>query len=155
MKKYIAILLLLGTAWPVTAMAAASCTIVRSAGNILANFGSYDAMSGPRDSIGQVSFTCVPDALLGVPVSYSVAASPGNSGSYSQRRLQSGAYGLNYNLYLDPSRLQVFGDGSPGTSKSAGICAAACVVPVYGRLSGGQTVPAGTYQDSILVTLEF
>lgn len=155
MKKYIAILMFLCMAWPPGATAAASCTINRAAGNILANFGNYDAMSGPRDSIGQVSFTCVPDVLLGVPVSYSMAASPGNSANFNQRRLQAGAYALNYNLYLDPSRTVIFGDGSPGTSKSAGICAAACVVPVYGRLLAGQTVPAGSYQDSVLVTLEF
>ena len=79
----------------------------------------------------------------------------GGGGSFNPRRLTSGGNGLNYNMYLDPSRTQVFGDGSAGTSKVAGSCAATCIVTIYGRIFGGQSVPGGSYQDSILVTLEF
>lgn len=133
---------------------AASCTLL-SGGATLVDFGAYNALEGDRDGVGQVQILCVPDLLSGPTVSFMLSAGTGSSGSFSARQLRAGAGALNYNLFRDSSRTQVFGDGSAGTGKVAGSCAAACAVTVYGRLYGGQLVPAGQYSDSILLTLDF
>lgn len=154
--KHVVPLLLLACAWPFGARAAASCTIVPAPGGTLVDFGNYDAMSGDRDAIGQIQFLCVPDLLTGPTVSYTLAINSGTGGgSFNPRRMIAGAYGLNYNLFLDPSRTQIFGDGSAGTGKAAGGCAGSCAVAVYGRIYGAQPVPAAQYRDELLATLDF
>ena len=157
MKQNALLLILLALAWPAGARAAASCTILPAPGGTLVDFGTYNALGGNLDAIGHISFLCVPDLLTGPTASYalSVSAGTGSGGSFNPRRLTGSGFGLNYNMFLDPARTQLLGDGSSGTSKSAGTCAGTCAIMVYGRIFGGQFVPAAPYQDDILVTLEF
>ena len=61
---------------------------------------------------------------------------------------------LNYGLYRDSARSQSFGQGSNAkvvtlTGPGSGS------VSLYGRIPGGQIVPAGTYTDTVVVTLSF
>lgn len=142
---------------PAPASSAASCALLPPADGTLVGFGNYNALLGDVDGIGQIRLLCVPDLLEGLPVSYTLAADAGtgSGGSFSPRRLTDGGYGLDYNMYLDASHTQVFGDGSVGTHTAAGSCSATCTVMVYGRIFGGQSVPSGPYQDSIVVTLDF
>ena len=70
--------------------------------------------------------------------------------------MTSGGNTLTYNLYTDPSRTQVWGDGTGGSNVSNGSgSGAAQTINVYGRISSGQTVPTGTYTDTITVTINF
>ena len=155
MKKILSLLLILAAASSGNVHAAASCSITSSAGGTLVNFGTYSLVSGDQDSMGQITLLCVPDVLLGLSVSYSIAIGSGGAGVFSPRRLSLGGYGLNYNLYRDPARTQIFGDGSAGTAAASGSCTGACAVNVHGRIFGGQLVPGGTYRDDVVVTLSF
>jgi len=124
--------------------ARANCTV--SAGSIV--FGSYDVFSAqPLDGAGSIGIDCD----LATP--YSISLGTGG-GSYGQRELASGPDRLGYNLYTGATRVIVWGDGSGGTGTVGGNTAQASHT-VYGRIPAGQNVPAGSYGDTIIVTVSF
>jgi len=63
---------------------------------------------------------------------------------------------LAYNLYLDSTRLTIWGDGTGGTGTFSGMGTGSDVgTTVYGRIPAGQNVAVGTYSDLITVTVTF
>jgi spore coat protein U-like protein len=131
-----------------------SCTVSASG----VGFGAYNPFSGSNlDSTGTVTVSCL-GVLGGV---FQVALSTGGSGTFSPRRMVSGANTLSYNLYVDSSRTQIWGDGSGGTSIRSLNCSLLCLgIPqnftVYGRIPASQTgTHSGTYGDTITVTVTF
>ena len=111
-------------------------------------FGSYDVFNAQSvESTGNVAVTC------DVSTPYSIALTPG-SGNFASRTLTSGANTLAYNLYADPARSSVWGDGTAGTVTVSGSATSANHT-VYGRIPAGQNVFAGSYSDLITVTLTF
>jgi spore coat protein U-like protein len=111
-------------------------------------FGSYDVFNVQSvESTGNVAVTC------DVSTPYSIAFTPG-SGSYASRTLTSGPNTLGYNLYSDPARTSVWGDGTAGTMTVSGSATSANHT-VYGRIPARQNVFAGSYSDLITVTLTF
>lgn len=147
--------LLLALYTPAALYAQASCT-VSSGSSTLVDFGVYSPLQGNQDGIGILSLTCVPDPLLGLAVSYDVEIGPGtgNGGSFNPRRLL-GAGSLDYNLYVDPARTLIWGDGTSSTQSLSGNCVGVCALNVYGRIPGGQAIPAGQYSDDVVITVEF
>lgn len=120
-------------------------------------FGTYDTLSAaPDDSAGAVLVECHPSEH--VPT---VAISTGGSGSFADRRMSGGADSLAYNLYTSAARNLVWGDGSAGTAivtLVGGIVNAGrrrFNQPIYGRIPARQAVDAGTYSDTLFVTLSF
>lgn len=130
---------------------AASCALLATP---QLDFGAYSASAGVDDAQGALQISCVPD-LLSLTVSYTITLSPGSASTFYPRRLTAGAFGLNYNLYTDPARTTIWGDGTNGSAVVGGTCAALCSTQVYGRIPAGQSVPAAQYRDDVLVTLEF
>ena len=123
---------------------AASCTM----GLINVVLGTYNTLSASSlDGAGSVSVTC------DVTSSFQVALNKGQ-GSFAARQLQSGANVLFYNLYTDTLRSLIWGDGTVGTTLVSGS-GTSVMYTVYGRIPGGQNLPAGSYADSITVTLDF
>jgi spore coat protein U-like protein len=147
MRPALALLCLL--VWP--AAAAAQCTV--SATGV--NFGAYDVFSSTaRDSTGSITYRCL------LPLAVQITLSTGSAGSFSPRTLRKGAEPLNYNLYRDSGRSTVWGDGSSGTSIYSATVTALQVavdilVTVFGRIPAGQDVSAGSYTDTITVTINF
>ena len=97
-----------------------------------------------------------------VLVSYQVALSTGSAGSYVQRRMQSGANGLGYNLYTSNNYSQVWGNGSGSTRTVSGLFLfGASTAPstrrhtMYGRVPARQDVAVGAYADNVLVTVTY
>jgi spore coat protein U-like protein len=124
--------------------AVAACTV--SVTDVV--FGQYDVFSAvDTDITGGVSVGCDSDTSL------QVALSAGN-GTFAARKLQNGAHDLLYNLYLDPARLSIWGDGAPGTGL-LGLSGLGGNYTIYGRIPARQNVPAGHYADTIVVTLTF
>lgn len=123
-------------------------------GGTLVDFGTYFALSGDVNRQGNLEFNCLPTGVeLGV--AYTLQIGAGLSANQLDRRLYMGASALRYNLFLDPARTQVFGDGNSGTGTVAGSCAALCTVPVYGRLYAAQSGPAGPYSDAVTISINF
>jgi spore coat protein U-like protein len=120
-------------------------------------FGTYDPLlSSARLANGNVRIACG----LGVDVlpSFVVRLSRGQSASYAPRYLKSGITSLAYNLYTTAALATVWGDGSAGTSVrsiSGTLLVGSINLPVYGAIAPGQLVRAGTYTDTITVTVEY
>lgn len=94
---------------------------------------------------------------MGILPTFNVALSKGG-GSYAQRTMTKGADRLEYNLYTDAAHMMVWGDGTSGTvvqSLTGFITLGATNYTVYGLMAAGQYPVAGTYDDTITVTVNF
>lgn len=124
------------------------------------SFGVYDPTSGtPNQTTGSVTVSCDLIGGISLLVSYTIALSSG-SGAYLNRALLNGAATLNYNLYTSGSFSSIWGDGNGGTSTVSdgyllGLLGAVRNYTVYGRVPALQNIPAGTYADSIIVTVTY
>lgn len=121
------------------------------------NFGLYTPMTTSHvDVMGQVNLRCQAQ-----PGSFSVTISAGVSGDQTARTMLSGtADVLDYNLYRDAARTQIWGDGSPPTFVVSGVRPnrgrpTFYNYPIYGRVFANQAPNAGFYNDDPLVTVLF
>jgi len=138
-----------------TADAAVSCGVSTTG----VAFGAYDPILGQaRDTSGTISVSCTGNS--GDAVSYSILLSAGD-GTFSSRVMAGSAVPLQYNLYTDIARSQVWGDGTGGTivvSDSYSLSSSPTVrnYTVYGRIPSGETnITAAAYSDSITITLNY
>ena len=140
-----------------TGARAESCTISTSA----VAFGTYDPLSpAPLDTTSTIQVTCTSNTPP--KVTYDVKLDTGQSGSYNPRAMAGGPSQLNYNLYTNSSRTNIWGDGTGGTNF---ISANYNLTPpgstqtdsytAYGRIFAGQTVSVGSYLDTITATVTF
>jgi len=122
------------------------------------NFGGYDTLTNsPSDSVGTISYFC----SQSVPM-LTIAIDRGRGGAGPVRQLgKAGGAGnsiLSYNIYLDPGRSRVWGDGTQGSqvlSIPNPAVGRRIDIPVYGHIAGGQNVAAGSYNDSLSVTISY
>ena len=120
-------------------------------------FGIYNpGQAAPVDSVASLTVRC-----QARPGTYAVTIGPGLSGDQLARTMLAGpGQTLNYNLYRDPARTQVWGNGTPPTFLVAGARTAKGRPtfydhPVYGRIFGNQFPDPGTYTDTLMVTVLF
>lgn len=141
-KRLAALLVVLSAA-----AARADCTV--SVGSMA--FGAYDVFSStPLDTVATITYTCSTPATAPT-----MSISRGGATSFSPRQMLNGASALNYNLYLDAARTQIWGDGSAGTSTYSCSMGSGLSVSVYGRIFAQQNLPVGSYGDSLVVTITF
>jgi len=119
-------------------------------------FGAYDVFSGtPDDANGSVTYRCT--AVGGAAATIDLSA--GSSGTYSPRRMtRAGVETLDYNLYLDATRTQIWGNATGGTFRYGPTVPpnnTNVLVNIYGRIPAGQDKSAGTYSDTIVATINF
>jgi spore coat protein U-like protein len=135
----------------VSATVTNNCTISTAA---LA-FGSYDPVvanaSANLDGTGTVTVACTKGATA------TVGLGLGANALASVRRMTDGSTNyLSYELYSDAGRTTVWGNAgaalySPGAAPSK----AARNFTVYGRVTSNQDVPAGSYNDTVVATVNF
>lgn len=117
------------------------------------DFGLYNPGSpAPLDVTGSVEVRC-----SGSPGSFVLTISQSSTGGFAPRRMVSGPYLLEYNLYADPARQRIWGDGTGGTvvnsgEKPSGGRPVSFSFPIYGRIFPRQSVGEGFYADTLLVT---
>jgi spore coat protein U-like protein len=121
------------------------------------NFGTYMPMTPSHtDVVGQVTVRCQAQ-----PGSFSVTIGPGISGDQTARTLTSaGPDILYYNLFRDPARTQIWGDGTPPTFVVSGVRPSQgrptfYDYPIYGRIFANQAPNPGIYNDTPMVTVLF
>jgi spore coat protein U-like protein len=135
----------------VSASVSANCTISTSA---LA-FPDVDPLSAtPVDGTGGVTIACT----NGASWSASANAGGGTGATFASRRMRTaGGDVLNYTLYTDSARTTVWGDGTGSSSTIANTgTGSAQSVTIYGRVPGGQTTArAGSYTDTVAVTVTY
>ena len=126
-----------------------NCTI----STLPVTFGGYDPLSGTAaDSTGgSVTITCTKGATTTIGLDNGANASSG------QRRMKDGTTDyLNYFLFSDTGRTTAWGN-------AAGSWVVPPAAPdktprpyaVYGRITAGQDVPSGTYNDTVVATVNF
>ncbi|MGH8278004.1 MAG: Csu type fimbrial protein [Gammaproteobacteria bacterium] len=140
----------------VTATVVNSC-VINSAGNLA--FGNYDPNSAtPTTGSSSIKVNCTKGDAYTIALNYGA-----NGGSATNRIMVSGTNQLDYNLYTDtgysnvwlatcPSPVGTSCDGGTGAGPGAGN---AQTYTVYGSIAIGQNVPAGSYSDTIQVTVTF
>lgn len=145
-------LLLAGLCGLTPASALAACEIRGVVGLSFLNYTSTSTQ--PLDTNGSITFQCT---LVATPVT--IDLSQGSSNSYEPRRMQGPSSNtLAYNLYLDATRLSIWGNGLSGTSHYGPVTPPLDVditVPIYGRVPAQQSVVAGAYADTLVVTVTF
>jgi spore coat protein U-like protein len=136
---------------PHPAAAVGSCAFNSAVG---VSFGAYNVFDpSPIDSTGSITYTCV--SLL-APIT--IDLSKGVGSGYSPRRMHKGGDNLSYNLYLDASRVTVWGNGTGGSSRYGPVTpplGSPVTVTIYGRMPARQNVRAGSYTDTITATINF
>lgn len=119
------------------------------------SFGIYNPLAGaPTTATGTVTVNCT----VGLLGSWTVELSSGNSGNFATRRMTNGGSSLSYNLYTSAAYVSVWGDGTGGTSVDSGSSLLGMTnssYTVYGRIPAGQDAAAGTFTDTIVVTLNY
>ena len=134
----------------VSAVVVNNCSITTAA---LA-FGNYDPIVANAavdlDASGTVTVTCTQGATTTIGLGLGVNASG------VQRRMTDGSSFLSYDLYQDAGRTTVWGDAAPDLLTPAPAPSSAPrPFTVYGRVSAGQDVPAGNYNDTVVATVNF
>jgi spore coat protein U-like protein len=133
-------------AWLVPTRASAqTCSFTSTPTNV--SFGTYNgALGTPNDSSTTFQFTCSNNAPKVVDLS------PGG-GTFATRQMSFGAEKLDYNLFTTAARTQIWGDGTPPSVTMS--FRRDTLVTIYGRIPTGQFPAAGTYTDTITVTVNF
>ncbi|MFE0499554.1 spore coat protein U domain-containing protein [Lysobacter soli] len=132
------------------ATVATYCTV--SASNV--DFGQQGFLNTPVNATGVITSTCT----KGSNYTLSLNAGSGTGATFGQRRMtrSGGADTLVYALYRDSGRTQIWGDGSGGSSTVSGTgSGAAQTATVYAALPVQDTPAAGSYADTITVTVTF
>ncbi|MGQ4660662.1 spore coat protein U domain-containing protein [Lysobacter sp. F6437] len=124
-----------------------SCTITAGEGVADMDFGSVTGnIAANIDSSTDLTVNCNEGA------EYSIALNDGANDSANQRRMTNGTQFVNYNLFSDETRTAAWGNGTEvsrvGTNADE-------TITVYGRVPAGQSVGAGTYNDTVTATIEF
>lgn len=136
--------------WSLAGRAEAACTI--SSTSVL--FGTYDVFAAaPTTTTGTIVYRCD-----NFEHDIRISLGAGAAGSYAARQLAFGGEILIYNLFLDAAHTTVWGDGTAATRVYTirnPPNRRDVVVPMYGRIGAGQDVPAGTYSDTLVVTIDF
>ena len=116
-------------------------------------FGSYNpTATSPTDATSTIDVTCTPGTSFTVGLSAGTTA----GATVSARQMASGAERLDYALYSDAPRSTNWGN-TPGTDTPAASIASGTptVLTVYGRVPAQQAVPAGSYTDTITITVSY
>lgn len=145
----------------VSASVVNTCTITTTA----VAFGDYDPLaanaSAPMNASGAVTIACTRGAAP------AVGLGPGANGDSSSRRMRSaGSALLTYELYKPSSTAPGAGClyGSPAVwgDSAGGLFAPGAVADrkphayrICGQVGGGQSPPAGSYTDTVVVTVNF
>jgi spore coat protein U-like protein len=139
---------------PVSVVVGNNCTISTTA----VTFPSYDPIgthaSTPDDSsAGAVTVTCTRGTTA------SIGLGLGLNATGSQRRMEdtsSSTNYLNYELYQNTGRTTVWGNASGSWfTPPAAPDKNPRTFPVYGRIPAGQDIPAATYNDTVVATVNF
>lgn len=134
----------------VTATVTENCTVSTSD----VAFGNVNTLSGSNvDTIGAISVTCT----NGLGWSAAAGVGSGSGATFASRRMSSGANLLTYNLFTDAARSSVWGDGTGSTADIDGTGTGVVQnIAIYGRVGSGQTsAPAGSYADTVAVTVSY
>jgi spore coat protein U-like protein len=107
----------------------------------------------PLDAQSTISLVCDNGRVVRVRFDQGQHAAPGSTTNAPLRRMSDGSDFIDYNLYQDPARTNVWHGGPPGVRPPGNSYPA--FLTIYGRVFPGQAPTAGSYQDTIVATITF
>lgn len=132
----------------VTATVIASCDV--DAQDLA--FGNYDPVSSEPLDIGTtIAVTCT----HGTSYDISLDAGVGAGATVAARRMTFGGNTLSYSLYSNAGRTSVWGSTIGNNTVEGTGDGALQTLNVYGRVPTNQTAPAGSYTDTVTVTVTY
>jgi len=107
------------------------------------DFGTYDVTSATDDDdgAGDVSFRCTKGTVYDVYIT-------------GARTMTDGTDTLSFEMYTDAGRTAAWASSAPGSGGTAGSNAP-ITLDIYGRITALQDVQAGTYNGTVVVTVEY
>lgn len=136
--------------------ASVSDVCVISAGAL--SFGAYDPVSGAAvNGTATLSVACTEGASADVTLDQ--GANPDSGGGSTAaaplRQMISGSDLLAYTLFQDSGRTTVWGDTSDTAVGYLAADSSEANITVYGTITGSQSVPSGSYGDTVVATITF
>jgi spore coat protein U-like protein len=131
----------------VTATISSLCLV--SASNL--NFGSQGVLAANVDQTTTIQVQCTNTT----PYNIGLNAGTGTGASVTTRKMTSGGNTINYSLYRDAARSQVWGTTIGTNTSSATGSGATQSHTVYGRVAPQATPAPSTYSDTITVTVTY
>jgi len=115
------------------------------------NFGNYD----PRSGTGLLAQSSL-DVTCTSGLSYKITLDAGQGGGTTQvRKMTGGGGGLEYSLYRNSARTQVWGETPGVDTVQASGTGVTQRYQMYGKVPAGQSLMPGTYSDVITVRILF
>lgn len=133
----------------------ASCAINSAA----LTFGPYQTFSAqPTDGVGTVEISCTNlDATGSSGVSVALGIGSSASGTAAERRMSGNGSTLRYGIYSDAAHTQNWTQGNDGPQLPTGALQAhetrQLRFTLYGRIPPRQNATAGSYSDSLVLTV--
>jgi spore coat protein U-like protein len=115
------------------------------------NFGSQGVLSANIDQTSTIQVTCTNTT----PYNIGLSAGGGAGATVTTRKMTSGGNTINYSLYRDVGRTQVWGTTIGTDTVAATGNGAAQTHTVYGRVPPQGTPAPATYTDTITVTVTY
>jgi spore coat protein U-like protein len=112
-------------------------------------FGNYTGTQ--LDETSTITVTCT----KGKAYSVGLNAGLGSGATLASRIMSSGSDALTYGLYQDSNRTLNWGNTVGNDTVSGTGSGSTQNIPVYGRIPANQIAPAGTYSDTVTVTVYF
>jgi spore coat protein U-like protein len=138
-----------GTTFTVQVTIVASC-VINSASTL--NFGgSQGALTADVDQTSTISVQCTNTT----PYNIGLDAGTGAGATVATRKLTNGGNTINYSLYRDVGRAQVWGTTIGTDTVSATGNGSAQSHTVYGRVPAQTTPAPATYTDTVTVTVTY
>lgn len=131
----------------VTATVVPACTIDVAP----LSFGSMESLAEAVDAQTTITANCTS------ATSYSISLGLGNGSGVTgpaARKMMKGSDSITYGLYQNPERTMVWGDQVSSDFDGTGTGSFQSI-PVYGRIPSQNTPQAGTYTDTVVVTITY
>ncbi|KIP99639.1 hypothetical protein RU07_18685 [Agrobacterium tumefaciens] len=113
------------------------------------SFGSHGLLKSQIDSASQIAVNCT----AGLPFSISLNGGLANAAPVA-RKMTNGSHSITYGLFRDAARSQLWGAVSNLLAGGTGNGLIQNLT-VYGRVPPQTTPPAGTYTDTVVVTVTY
>lgn len=140
------------TDFQVTATVADSCLV--SATDL--NFGAYDSVAATAlDGTSTITVTCTAQTAYTIGLDAGLQSAGATGTTRAMIGNDTATTLLNYELYTETGRTNVWGDIGGTTVAQSDLTGGALDYTVYGQIPALQYVPAASYVDTINVTVDY
>ena len=126
----------------------AACTLASSSG---VAFGTQGVLASNVDATGTLGVQCTSTT----PYTVALDAGAGTGATTTTRKMTAGGSTVNYTLYRDSARTQIWGSTQGTDTAAATGNGASQTLTVYARVPAQSTPAAASYSDTVNVTITY